>query len=82
MPEMTVYLDISAEKGLARLQNREFKDRLDQEQLSFHQMVEKGYHTIMKRFPERFRVVDASQPKEKVIEDAYEIVKKQILSHE
>ena len=25
MPEMTVYLDISAEKGLARLQNREFK---------------------------------------------------------
>jgi len=82
MPEMTVYLDISAEKGLARLQNREFKDRLDQEQLSFHQMVEKGYHTIMERFPERFRVVDASQPKEKVIEDAYEIVKKQILSHE
>ncbi len=82
MPEMTVYLDISAEKGLARLQNREFKDRLDQEELSFHKMVEEGYHSIIARFPERFRLVDASQEKEQVIEDAYQIVKQQILSHE
>lgn len=82
MPEMTVYLDISAEKGLARLQNRELKDRLDQEELSFHKMVEEGYHSIIARFPERFRLVDASQEKEQVIEDAYQIVKQQILSHE
>lgn len=82
MPEMTIYLDISAEKGLARLQNREFKDRLDQEELSFHKMVEEGYHSIIARFPERFRLVDASQEKEQVIEDAYQIVKQQILSHE
>lgn len=81
MPEKTIYLNISAEVGLARLSNREFKDRLDQEQLSFHVMVENGYHQIIELFKDRFLIVDASQSKEKVISDAYQLVKEIIENH-
>ena len=78
MPEKTIYLQVDAETGLSRLGNREFKDRLDQEQLSFHQMVENGYHKIIEMFPERFVIVDATKKTEEVIEDAYNAVKKQL----
>lgn len=78
MPCLTVYLDVSAEVGLSRLSNREFKDRLDQEQLSFHKMVEDGYRQVKEMFPERYVVVDANQEQDRVIEDAYKIVREKI----
>ena len=82
MPELTVYLDVNAEVGLSRLSNREFKDRLDQEKLSFHIMVEKGYKEVMEMFKDRYVTVDASLDVEKVIQNAYEIVKKKISEYE
>ena len=78
MPEKTIYLQVDAETGLSRLGNREFKDRLDQEQLSFHQMVENGYQKIIGMFPERFIIIDAAKSASEVIEDAYNAVKQQL----
>lgn len=70
MPDKTIFLNLSAEEGLKRIESRTFKDRLDQEDISFHYDVVKGYETIVDRFKGRMVIIDASQPVEKVIEDA------------
>ena len=76
MPDRTIYLDISAEKGLERIQNRAFKDRLDQESLAFHFEVVEGYKKVVDQFQSRMIKIDASKSVEEVIEAAYhEVVK-------
>ena len=67
-PDMTVYLDVDEEVGLARISDRTFKDRLDQESLAFHQRVAEGYREVLCRFKDRIRVIDASLSKEEVID--------------
>ncbi|MBW9212524.1 MULTISPECIES: dTMP kinase [Terrabacteria group] len=76
LPDKTIYLDIDAETGLERIQKgRNYLDRLDQEEASFHDRVFKGYQEILTRFPERFIKVDAGQDIEKVVEDTYLVLK-------
>jgi dTMP kinase len=64
-PDLTILLDISAEDGLARKKGRE-KDRFEREELAFHQRVRQGYLKLAADEPERWLVVDASQPKQKI----------------
>ncbi|SJZ43879.1 dTMP kinase [Anaerorhabdus furcosa] len=71
MPVKTIYLDLSAEDGLKRIENREFKDRLDQETIQFHHDVQEGYKQIVERFKERMLIVDASKDVETVVDTAY-----------
>lgn len=73
-PDMTIYLDIDEEKGLARLKDRNFKDRLDQESLDFHHKVSEGYREVLKRFKDRIDVVDASLPKDEVVKKSYDLI--------
>lgn len=74
MPDKTIYLDLGAQEGLDRLSNRVFKDRLDQEKVDFHLKVVDGYRQVVEKYKERMILVDASQPVEKVIEEAFEAV--------
>lgn len=75
-PDKTIYLDIDAQTGLDRIQKgREYLDRLDQEELSFHERVFEGYQEVLKRFPDRFIKVNAKNQLEEVIEDTYQIMK-------
>jgi len=62
MPDLTLYLDIEPEVGLARIQANAQREvnRLDLEQLSFHLKVREGYNIVAAQFPERIRKVDAS----------------------
>jgi dTMP kinase len=60
-PDLTILLDISAEDGLARKRKRQ--DRFEQEELAFHHRVREGYLKLAAAEPERWLVVDASQPK-------------------
>lgn len=73
-PDMTLYLDVEADVGLARINqnkvNRQF-DRLDQEDLSFHQQVRSAYLDLLKQNPERMLLIDASQELEQVVSDSY-----------
>lgn len=61
MPAMTLFLDIDEEEGLKRIENRSFKDRLDQESIDFHHRVKQGYEAVKTLFPERIKIVDASK---------------------
>ena len=49
MPDLTIYLDINEKKGLARIENRAGKDRLDVESIKFHHEVVKGYKKIVEK---------------------------------
>ncbi|MDD2591938.1 MAG: dTMP kinase [Erysipelotrichaceae bacterium] len=74
LPDMSIYLDISAEEGLSRICDRINKDRLDQEELCFHQMVVTGYHQIIDMFKDRYHIIDASQNIDKITVDAYRLI--------
>ena len=37
-------------------------DRLEREALEFHHKVRAGYHNLVKKEPQRWKVIDASKP--------------------
>lgn len=79
-PDLTLYLDIEAKEGLARIQkgkaDRQY-DRLDQEELAFHEKVRDAYLLLLKENPERIVAIDASQTLEKVVQECYTVIMKQ-----
>lgn len=76
MPDKTIFLNVPAELGLARIQkNRTSLDRLDQEALSFHKAVYDGYQKVIRMYAGRMIIIDASRDVDTVIEDAYRAVK-------
>lgn len=76
-PDLTLYLDITAEEGLARIAasdgNRE-NNRLDQETLSFHKKVREGYLHLVEEYPERIVLIDASATPEEVAEQCLAVI--------
>lgn len=75
VPDLTIYLDLDPVEGRRR-QNigKKTLDRLDSEDLSFHQKVRQGYLKIAERNPDRFLIVDASQSQEKVLLDSLKLI--------
>ncbi|WP_426450034.1 dTMP kinase [Paenibacillus sp. S-38] len=70
MPDLTLYMDVSPEVGLARIQadtSREL-NRLDLEKLEFHKKVREGYLQLLERYPERMVRIDAESALPEVLE--------------
>ncbi len=67
LPNISIYLDLHAEKGLGRKKEQAKLDRLESEGISFHEKVREGYLKNAKENADRFIVVDAS----KKIEDIH-----------
>ena len=65
-PDLTLLLDVDVETGLQRKRKEDEWNRLDAYELAFHQRVREGYHELCRQEPERWRVIDAMQPKETV----------------
>ncbi|BBH23372.1 thymidylate kinase [Paenibacillus baekrokdamisoli] len=76
MPELTLWLDISPEAGLARIQEAAGREinRLDLEGLSFHRLVRDGYIELMKRDPDRIIRIDAENEPNVVLNEAISII--------
>lgn len=72
-PDMTIYLDLSEEVGLKRIENRNNKDRLDSESLSFHHKVNEGYKKVIERFKET-KIIDASKPLDEVVKESMDLI--------
>ena len=67
LPDLTLLLDIEAEKGLQRKQTNGGEwNRLDAYSLAFHQRVRAGYLAMVQAEPQRWVRIDASQPAESV----------------
>ena len=76
LPDVTIFFNISPEKGLARIHTTRTDElnRLDVESLTFHEKVYEGYEEAMRRYPERFKIINADQELEQVIEDVWMIL--------
>jgi dTMP kinase len=80
-PQLTLLFDIPPELGLQRIAanaNREI-NRLDLEQLGFHQKVRDTYLVLAKRFKDRYIVIDASLPLATVIENTYKAIHQRLI---
>ena len=61
-PNLTVLFDLDITIGMARAGKRANFDRIETETMSFFERVRQGYLTQAQAEPERYRIVDASQP--------------------
>ncbi len=51
--DLTLWLDIDVEIGLARTRNRGKMDRMEQANLEFHQRVQQGFEQLAQAHPDR-----------------------------
>lgn len=83
-PDITLYLDVDPSLGLKRVQKEPIRnsgkglDRIEAEHLSFHKKIREGFHLLLKKEPDRFFMIDASLPKEQVLESSLEIIQQKI----
>ncbi len=77
-PDCVIVLDADPELGRARAQARAELDRMESEQISFHQRVRQAYLQRAQQHPEKYAVIDASQSLEKVQEDIKQVLHKLI----
>ena len=70
-PDLTFYMDISAELSRERISDRE-RDRMESESIDFFKKVREGYLQIAHDNPERVVVLDAN----KTIDELHESIKK------
>ncbi|MCK5806964.1 MAG: dTMP kinase [Mycoplasmataceae bacterium] len=73
-PDLTIFFDISLDDSEKRVDQRAPKDRLELAGRDFHQRVYDGYQEVIKMFPKRIKVIDASKSKEEVFEQAKKII--------
>ena len=80
-PDITILFDIDVRTGLARNKELGKNDRLELEDISFHEKVRKGFLLIAAREPGRIKVVDCSgsldRVRQKVVEIISEFLEKQ-----
>lgn len=68
-PDLTILLDLPTDVAQQRVTRRGTTDRFEQEKTTFFDRVRQGYLTRAEAEPERFAVIDAGQPLEKVQQD-------------
>jgi dTMP kinase len=59
-PEITILLDIDVETGLRRNRSINKRDRLELEDVSFHERVRKGFIALAAKDKNRIKVIDCS----------------------
>ncbi len=86
-PDLTFILDMPVEKSGARVQPKftlfpddplagKEMDRIEQRSIQYHEQVRKNYLDQAKAHPARYRVIDASRPRDVVHEEVYGMVMK------
>lgn len=77
MPNLTFFIDVRPSVGLKRLEGRQSKlDRLDLENLSFHDSVYEGYLKLCEMYPERIVRINGEKDKDEVINDVMSYILK------
>ena len=77
MPNITFFIDVKPEICFKRLKdnNREM-DRLDLENMDFHNMVYEGYKTVAKMYPNRIVSINGDRTVEEIINDVVKHIDK------
>jgi dTMP kinase len=83
-PDLTILLDIAPGSGLKRVISdkknlaRKQIDRMEKENLKFHQRVRTGYLRLAKSYPTRIKVVSAEQAPEQIHQQIIKYVEQAI----
>lgn len=75
--DLTLYLDVDAQVGLNRIEDKNSnrtKDRLELEKIEFHNRVREAYHVLLDENKERMHLINADQAAEKVFEDSWQVL--------
>jgi len=73
-PDITILFDIDVRTGLARNKELGKSDRLELEDISFHEKVRQGFIRIANREPGRVKVVDCSENLDSVHQKVVKII--------
>lgn len=73
--DLTIFLDLSPEKGFLRKGGADKTDRLESAGAEFHRRVYEGFKEIARREPDRFVAVDAEKPADKVLGAVIELLR-------
>ena len=79
-PFITIYMDIDSAVGVSKAKklDKEFYgkngDRIEQESLSFHKAVRKGYLALAKKYPKRIKIIRTNPD----INKTWALIKKEI----
>lgn len=76
-PDLTIYLDVDAQVGLNRIGSKDSnrkKDRLELEEISFHNRVRSAYLKLLEENSERMHLIDASQSMDKVLTESLTVI--------
>jgi len=71
-PDLTFFLDINPDEGMSRLIHA--KDRLEKEDIAFHNKVRRSFQHIAERNPHRVHIIDASQSRKTVFSQIIQTV--------
>lgn len=81
-PDLTLYLDVDAQVGLNRIGHNNSgrkKDRLELEEVSFHNRVRDTYLILLENNPDRMQLIDASKSPEDVFNEAWMILENELI---
>lgn len=80
LPDLTVFIDVRPEVGLARVFKNSGREinRLDLETTDFHHRIYEGYKSLMKRFPDRIKAVNGEGTIDEVSADVIALIAKYI----
>ena len=62
MPDLTILIDLDAEKGIARKKQQTELDRMEREKIDFHQKVVEGYRSLAEADPKRIKKINGDAP--------------------
>lgn len=77
-PNLTFLIDVDPEVGINRVKKRSKYDRLDQETLSFHNLVRAGYKQVYEKYKKRIIIIDGRKSLDEVYDEIYQIIKERI----
>lgn len=80
-PHLTLYLDLEPEVGLQRAASTRKQDRIESETVLFHRKIRQAYIEIHRAEPHRFRLIDATLPPERVLQEAMKWIQPLLSTH-
>ncbi|MGJ3244861.1 MAG: dTMP kinase [Elainellaceae cyanobacterium] len=77
--DLTLWLDLDAEIGLARTRNRGVCDRIEQANLEFHRRVQRGFATLADTHPNRIIRIDAQGTEQDVARQIQSVLEEKLV---
>jgi len=78
-PHLTLLLDVPVEAGLGRREEAGDANHFDLEAIAFHERVRQGYLELAREAPDAWHIIDATQPFERVAEEAWSAVERALV---